>query len=149
MYCFESYGFCSFFVDFSREITKKGLKWTIKVEKRLKKMFWPAFGCCKHPKAGRNTQHLGVWIQNKSMVDVSFSLDVTCKNNTLFFTLCYLCLYLLFLAHVKWTLKNWVFNFPAGSKIDHPDVHFNVCWNLVGSFNIHFIFSCCIWNYPT
>ena len=29
---------------------------TKKVEKRLKKMFRPAFGCCKHPKAGRNTQ---------------------------------------------------------------------------------------------
>ena len=31
--------FCSFFVDFSREITEKALKWTKKVEKRLKKWF--------------------------------------------------------------------------------------------------------------
>ena len=55
--------FCSFsdiFVDFSREITEKALKWTKKVEKRLKKMFWLAFRCCKHLKAGRNTQQMGM-----------------------------------------------------------------------------------------
>ena len=43
---------------FCHEITKKALKWTKKVEKRLKKMFRPAFGCAQHPKAGRNTQHI-------------------------------------------------------------------------------------------
>ena len=36
----------------NREITEKGLKWTKKVENRLKKMFWTAFGCAQHPKAG-------------------------------------------------------------------------------------------------
>ena len=45
--------FCSFFVDFSREITKKALKWTKKVKK------W------QHPKAGRNTQHM---FQNKNIL---------------------------------------------------------------------------------
>ena len=48
---------CSGHIYFSCEITKKALKWTKKVKKRLKKMFRPGFGCCKHPKAGRNTQH--------------------------------------------------------------------------------------------
>ena len=49
--------FQTFFVDFSREITEKVLKLTKKVEKRLKKMFRPAFGWAQHPKAGWNTQH--------------------------------------------------------------------------------------------
>ena len=46
------------FGHFSREITEKALKLTKKVEKRLKKMFQPAFGCAQHPIAGRNTQHI-------------------------------------------------------------------------------------------
>ena len=50
--------FDQLFVDFSREITEKPLKWTKKVKKRLKKRFRPAFGCAQHPKAGRNTQHM-------------------------------------------------------------------------------------------
>ena len=29
-----------------------------KVEKWLKKMFRPAFGCAQHPNAGRNKQHV-------------------------------------------------------------------------------------------
>ena len=49
--------FRRFFSDFSCEITEKALKWTKKVEKRLKKRFRPAFRCAQHPKAGRNTQH--------------------------------------------------------------------------------------------
>ena len=36
--------------------TEKALKWTKKVEKRLKKRFQPAFGYAQLPKAGRNTQ---------------------------------------------------------------------------------------------
>ena len=40
-----------------RDYTEKGLKWTKKVEKQLKKMFRPAFGWAQHPKAGQNTQH--------------------------------------------------------------------------------------------
>ena len=52
----ETFFSAIFQLDFSREITKKALKWTTKVEKRLKKMFRPAFGCAQHPKAGRNTQ---------------------------------------------------------------------------------------------
>ena len=46
-----------FFVDFRREITEKGLEWTKKHWKWLKKVFWPAFGCAQYPKTGRNTQH--------------------------------------------------------------------------------------------
>ena len=42
--------FQTFFVDFRREINKKGWK-------RLKKVVRPAFGCAQHPRAGRNTQH--------------------------------------------------------------------------------------------
>ena len=43
--------FQTFFVDFRCEIPAKGWK-------RLKQVFWPAFGCCPHPKAGRHTQQL-------------------------------------------------------------------------------------------
>ena len=35
--------------------------WSKKVEKRLKKMFRPTFGCAQHPKAGRNTQLSWLW----------------------------------------------------------------------------------------
>ena len=52
--------FQTFFVDFSCEITEKALKWTKKVEKRLKKRFRPALGCAQHPKAGRNTQQIQI-----------------------------------------------------------------------------------------
>ena len=47
----------NFQVDFSCEITENGLKQTKKLEKRLKKMFRPVFGCAQHQKAGRITQH--------------------------------------------------------------------------------------------
>ena len=50
--------FHTFFVDCSLEITGKGLKWPKMVETGWKKVFWPAFKCCKHLKAGQNTQHL-------------------------------------------------------------------------------------------
>ena len=33
-----------------------------KFVKRLKKMFRPAFGCAQHPKAGRNSQHMILWL---------------------------------------------------------------------------------------
>ena len=49
-----------FFGHFRCEITEKALKLTKKVEKQLKKMFQPAFGCAQHPKAGQNTQHLAL-----------------------------------------------------------------------------------------
>ena len=59
--------FQSFFSDFTAEIKKKRQKMNKKVfffilakkiEKRLKKMFRPAFGCAQHPKAGGNTQQV-------------------------------------------------------------------------------------------
>ena len=51
----------TFFVDFSCEITEKALKLTKKVEKRLKKMFRPAFACAQHPKAGRKHNTLPIF----------------------------------------------------------------------------------------
>ena len=45
-----------FFVNFRREITEKGFKRTKQVENDWKKVVWPAFRCCKHLQAGRNTQ---------------------------------------------------------------------------------------------
>ena len=40
-------------VDFSHEITEKGLKLTKKVE-TAEKVVQPVFGCAQHPKAGRS-----------------------------------------------------------------------------------------------
>ena len=68
--------FCSFsdvFIDFSREVTEKGLKWTKKFKNDWNKVVQPAFGCVQHPKAGQNTQQLwslflGVFILNIVMV---------------------------------------------------------------------------------
>ena len=51
--------FWTFFVDFSHEITEKGLKSTKMLENGWKKVVRPAFGCAQHPKAGQNTQHTG------------------------------------------------------------------------------------------
>ena len=51
--------FRRFFVDFSREITEKGIKSTIRL-KTAEKSSSTSFQvrCCKHLKAGRNTQQL-------------------------------------------------------------------------------------------
>ena len=49
--------FQTLFVDFRREITEKGKKWTKKIENSWKKVVRPAFGCPQHPKAGPNTQN--------------------------------------------------------------------------------------------
>ena len=49
--------FQTFFVDFNCEITEKGMKSTKKFENGWKKVVRPAFMCCKHLKAGWNTQH--------------------------------------------------------------------------------------------
>ena len=56
--CNQCYSDHTFFVDFSLEITEKALKLKKKVEKCLKKMFRPAFRCCKYLKACQNTQHM-------------------------------------------------------------------------------------------
>ena len=48
--------FQTFFSDFRREITEKGLKRRKKVE-TAKKLGRPAFGCAQHSKAGGNTEH--------------------------------------------------------------------------------------------
>ena len=50
------------FLDFSRKISVKRWKWIIKGWKLPKKVFWPALGCARHPKAGRNTQHFQSWV---------------------------------------------------------------------------------------
>ena len=52
--------FCSFSDVFLLNSAVKSLKrFKIKKKgwKRLKKAVWPAFSCCKHLKAGQNTQH--------------------------------------------------------------------------------------------
>ena len=55
---FFSVQFQTFFVDFRREISEKGKKWTNKLENGWKKVVQPAFRCAQHLKAGWNTQHL-------------------------------------------------------------------------------------------
>ena len=40
-----------------------------KGQKTAEKMFRPAFGCCKHPKAGRNTQQQCLVIPHCIMAD--------------------------------------------------------------------------------
>ena len=60
-----------FFFDFRQKFIEKRLKWRKKVEYGWRKVFWPAFGCAQHPKAGRNTQHecsaiqIMIWIVSK------------------------------------------------------------------------------------
>ena len=60
-----------FFVDFSREITEKALKWTKKGWKTAEKMFQPDFRCCKHLKAGWNTQQTIPGLAFIATVDLS------------------------------------------------------------------------------
>ena len=43
-----------------------------KVEKRLKKMFRPAFGCAQHPKAGRNTQQKRTFCRKRKHGTLSY-----------------------------------------------------------------------------
>ena len=45
----------TFFSRVQPFFTKKGLKWTLKVENGSKKVLQPAFGCSQHLKAGQNT----------------------------------------------------------------------------------------------
>ena len=48
-----------------------------KGQKTAEKMFRPAFGCCKHPKAGRNTQQLGqVLFTNQAIQFGGFSHSI-------------------------------------------------------------------------
>ena len=50
-----------FFVDFSIEITEKGLKWSKKVEDGWKKVFWPAYSCSKY-----TTYNTAGWVEVKN-----------------------------------------------------------------------------------
>ena len=45
-----------------------------KGQKTAEKMFRPAFGCCKHPKAGRNTQQICMNFHQILMVEANTSM---------------------------------------------------------------------------
>ena len=63
--------FCSFsdvFSWFQAWNHWKGLKWTKKDESGWIKVVLPAFGWAQHPKAGGNTQHMGIPITRDSFV---------------------------------------------------------------------------------
>ena len=54
----ENTVFLNIFIDFRPKFIEKRLKRRKKGWKQLKKVFWPAFGCGQHLKAGWNTQQL-------------------------------------------------------------------------------------------
>ena len=56
------YFFVRFLLISALKLLKK-VKNQQKRKKRPKKIVWPALGCCKHPKAGQNTQHLVFYIR--------------------------------------------------------------------------------------
>ena len=65
--------FLNVFKWFQTEIHWKCLKRRNTVENGWKKVFWPAFGCAQHLKAGWNTQQILDWDQNKACLDLDRS----------------------------------------------------------------------------
>ena len=63
-------------VDFGRcaDLHLKAGQNTQKRLKMAKKVFRPAFGCAQHPKAGRNTQQLGVGLKRECSFQAPLSL---------------------------------------------------------------------------
>ena len=83
------------------------------VENGWKKVFWPAFRCCKHLKAGRNTQH-STWIFETWRLD---HLATTARFHQInvFFRKLSVKIYILVIQHPQFVESGLCANAPSPS----------------------------------
>ena len=73
--------------------------------KRLKKMFWLAFGCTQHPKADRNTQHRGLITSSIQESGILVEVKGTFVSQV-WFELCLFSNYQMHKTLIE-TIRNW------------------------------------------